>query len=171
MGLAIRWEERDLWNQYFKHIFSSMNLASSFQISPRISGRRNCESGRGAQGCYRGSRVIHHWGGEWIPIALQGQNCWRENTALNTSSRSSPFAFFSKNQGKSSCKCQSQRCLGWHGMEVYAGTFPAASVVQGLTAASWAPHGKINGCCKSSSLNVCQDFLVFLEPEHFMYHL
>lgn len=56
-------------------------------------------------------------------------------------------------------------------MEVYAGTFPAASVVQGLTAASWAPHGKINGCCKSSSLNVCQDFLVFLEPEHFMYHL
>lgn len=53
-----------------------------------------CKSCRDAQGFYSGSRVIRHLGGEWTPIALQGQHCWRENTAQNTSSRDLLFIFF-----------------------------------------------------------------------------
>lgn len=54
-------------------------------------------------------------------------------------------------------------------MKRHAGTFPAVPVLQGLIvihAASWAPHGKINGCNKSIlRSNMSQDFLVFLESE------
>lgn len=144
-----------------------MILAPSFQISPRISGRRNSRNPVGAAGVPRDVTEVAEL--SIIGVGSEFQLLCRDRIAEGEilhkilQVEAHPLPSSQKFRGKGSCKFQSKWCLGWCAVEGHAGTSPAAPGLQGLIAASWAPHGKINGCCKSSSLNVCQEFLVFLE--------
>lgn len=149
-----------------------MNLASSFQISHRISGRRNLRKPVKAAGMPRDFTEVTELSIIWVGSEFQllRRDGIAEGKILHKILQVEvhPLPSSQKIRGKALFQCQFQCkwCEGWYGMKILCSNalLPYIQLL-GL------PLEKINGCCKSNSSNVCQDFLVFLESEHFMYNL